>query len=112
MRLTREMEKKFLKKEKSIEQKRSSIGHYYLRLYQLYRFFYLSSLSFHGSGILSVPELVGLQKEYDYTNHHRIYLLVLAKALYQLDFERMVISREKGPLKLNHLIQNNYIGSH
>ena len=31
--------------------------------------------------------------------------LVLAKALYQLDFERMVISREKGPLKFNHLIQ-------
>lgn len=31
--------------------------------------------------------------------------LVLAKALYQLDFERMVISREKGPLTFNHLIQ-------
>ena len=31
--------------------------------------------------------------------------LVLAKALYQLDFERMVISREKGQLKFNHLIQ-------
>ena len=30
---------------------------------------------------------------------------VLAKALYQLDFERMVISREKGQLKFNHLIQ-------
>ena len=68
--------KRISQKEKSIEQKRSSIGHYYLRLYQLYRFFYLSSLSFHGSGILSVPELVGLQKEYDYTNHHRIYLLL------------------------------------
>lgn len=31
--------------------------------------------------------------------------LVLAKALYQLDFERMVMSREKGQLKINHLIQ-------
>ena len=31
--------------------------------------------------------------------------LVLAKALYQLDFERMVMSREKGQLKFNHLIQ-------
>lgn len=30
---------------------------------------------------------------------------VLAKALYQLDFERMVMSREKGQLKFNHLIQ-------
>ena len=30
---------------------------------------------------------------------------VLAKALYQLDFEQMVISREKGSLKFNHLIQ-------
>lgn len=31
--------------------------------------------------------------------------LVLAKALYQLDFEQMVMSREKGQLKFNHLIQ-------
>lgn len=30
---------------------------------------------------------------------------VLAKALYQLDFEQMVMSREKGQLKFNHLIQ-------
>ena len=30
---------------------------------------------------------------------------VLAKALYQLDFEQMVIYREKGPLTVNHLIQ-------
>ena len=30
---------------------------------------------------------------------------VLAKALYQLDFEQMVIFREKGQLKFNHLIQ-------
>ena len=30
---------------------------------------------------------------------------VLAKALYQLDFEQMVIYREKGQLKFNHLIQ-------
>ncbi len=44
--------------------------------------------------------------EYDYTNHHRILPpLVLAKALYQLDFERMVMSREKGQLKFNHLIR-------
>ena len=31
--------------------------------------------------------------------------LVLAKALYQLDFEQMVMAREKGQLKFNHLIQ-------
>ena len=35
--------------------------------------------------------------------------LVLAKALYQLDFERMVMSREKGQLKFNHLIQSTML---
>ena len=97
---------KFLKKEKSIEQKRSSIGHYYLRLYQLYRFFYLSLAFipwiryFISTRTRRIAKGVRL-----YEPPQNLPPLVLAKALYQLDFERMVISREKGPLKLNHLIQ-------
>ncbi|MFC3920471.1 DUF2207 domain-containing protein [Streptococcus lactarius] len=63
----------FLKKKNPYNKKQSSTRHCFSKLFQLYRFFYLSSLSFHGSGILSVPELVGLQKVYDYTNLHRIY---------------------------------------
>lgn len=97
---------KFLKKEKSIEQK---------------TFFYLTLLLKVVpivSILLFILAFIPWIRYFISTRTRRIAKgvrlyeppqnlppLVLAKALYQLDFERMVMSREKGQLKFNHHIQ-------
>ncbi len=84
MRLTREMEKEVpLKKEKSIEQKRFSYRTLLLKVVPIVLFLLF---------ILAIPWIWyfvstrtrRIAKGAHYTNHHRILLFVLAKALYQL----------------------------
>ena len=97
---------KFLKKEKSIEQKTF-----------LYRTLLLKVVPIV-SVLLFILAFIPWIRYFISTRTRRIAKgvrlyeppqnlppLVLAKALYQLDFERMVMSREKGQLKFNHLIQ-------
>lgn len=97
---------KFLKKEKSIEQKTF-----------FYRTLLLKVVSIV-SVLLFILAFIPWIRYFISTRTRRIAKgvrlyeppqnlppLVLAKALYQLDFERMVMSREKGQLKFNHLIQ-------
>ena len=97
---------KFLKKEKSIQQKTFLYKALFLRVIPI------------GSILLFVLAFIPWIRYFISTRTRRIAKgvrlyeppqnlppFVLAKALYQLDFEQMVIFREKGQLKFNHLIQ-------
>ena len=97
---------KFLKKEKSIEQKTFFYRTLLLKVVPIVAIllFILSFIPwiryFISTRTRRISKGVRL-----YEPPQNLPPLVLAKALYQLDFERMVISREKGQLKFNHLIQ-------
>ena len=96
----------FLKKEKSIQQKTVIYKTLFLRVIPIVSFllFFLAFIPwiryFISTRTRRIAKGVRL-----YEPPQNLPPLVLAKALYQLDFERMVMSREKGQLKFNHLIQ-------
>ena len=97
---------KFLKKEKSIEQKTFLYRTLLLKVVPIVSFllFFLAFIPwiryFISTRTRRIAKGVRL-----YEPPQNLPPFVLAKALYQLDFERMVMSREKGQLKFNHLIQ-------
>ena len=97
---------KFLKKEKSIEQKTFFYRTLLLKVVPIVAvlLFILAFIPwiryFISTRTRRISKGVRL-----YEPPQNLPPLVLAKALYQLDFERMVMSREKGQLKFNHLIQ-------
>lgn len=97
---------KFLKKEKSIEQKTFFYRTLLLKVVPIVSIllFILAFIPwiryFISTRTRRIAKGVRL-----YEPPQNLPPLVLAKALYQLDFERMVMSREKGQLKFNHLIQ-------
>ena len=97
---------KFLKKEKSIEQKTFFYRTLLLKVVPIVSvlLFILAFIPwiryFISTRTRRIAKGVRL-----YEPPQNLPPLVLAKALYQLDFERMVMSREKGQLKFNHLIQ-------
>lgn len=97
---------KFLKKEKSIEQKTFLYRTLLLKVVPIVSIllFILAFIPwiryFISTRTRRIAKGVRL-----YEPPQNLPPLVLAKALYQLDFERMVMSREKGQLKFNHLIQ-------
>ena len=97
---------KFLKKEKSIEQKTFLYRTLLLKVVPIVSFllFFLAFIPwiryFISTRTRRIAKGVRL-----YEPPQNLPPLVLAKALYQLDFEQMVMSREKGQLKFNHLIQ-------
>lgn len=97
---------KFLKKEKSIEQKTFLYRTLILKVVPIVSIllFILAFIPwiryFISTRTRRIAKGVRL-----YEPPQNLPPLVLAKALYQLDFERMVMSREKGQLKFNHLIQ-------
>jgi len=97
---------KFLKKEKSIEQKTFFYRTLLLKVVPIVSvlLFILAFIPwiryFISTRTRRIAKGVRL-----YGPPQNLPPLVLAKALYQLDFERMVMSREKGQLKFNHLIQ-------
>ena len=97
---------KFLKKEKSIEQKTFLYRTLLLKVVPIVAvlLFILAFIPwiryFISTRTRRIAKGVRL-----YEPPQNLPPLVLAKALYQLDFERMVMSREKGQLKFNHLIQ-------
>ena len=97
---------KFLKKEKSIEQKTFFYRTLLLKVVPIVAIllFILSFIPwiryFISTRTRRISKGVRL-----YEPPQNLPPLVLAKALYQLDFERMVMSREKGQLTFNHLIQ-------
>lgn len=97
---------KFLKKEKSIEQKTFFYRTLLLKVVPIVSvlLFILAFIPwiryFISTRTRRISKGVRL-----YEPPQNLPPLVLAKALYQLDFERMVMSREKGQLKFNHLIQ-------
>ena len=97
---------KFLKKEKSIEQKTFLYRTLLLKVVPIVSIllFILAFIPwiryFISTRTRRISKGVRL-----YEPPQNLPPLVLAKALYQLDFERMVMSREKGQLKFNHLIQ-------
>ena len=97
---------KFLKKEKSIQQKTFFYRTLLLKVVPIVSFllFILAFIPwiryFISTRTRRISKGVRL-----YEPPQNLPPLVLAKALYQLDFERMVMSREKGQLKFNHLIQ-------
>lgn len=97
---------KFLKKEKSIEQKTFFYRTLLLKVVPI-----VSVLLFILAFIPCIRYFISTRTRRIakgvrlYEPPQNLPPLVLAKALYQLDFERMVMSREKGQLKFNHLIQ-------
>ena len=97
---------KFLKKEKSIEQKTFLYRTLLLKVVPIVSFllFFLAFIPwiryFISTRTRRIAKGVRL-----YEPPQNLPPFVLAEALYQLDFEQMVISREKGSLKFNHLIQ-------
>lgn len=97
---------KFLKKEKSIEQKTFFYRTLLLKVVPI-----VSVLLFILAFIPWIRYFISTRSRRIakgvrlYEPPQNLPPLVLAKALYQLDFERMVMSREKGQLKFNHLIQ-------
>ena len=96
----------FLKKEKSIQQKTVIYKTLFLRVIPIVSFllFFLAFIPwiryFISTRTRRIAKGVRL-----YEPPQNLPPFVLAEALYQLDFEQMVISREKGSLKFNHLIQ-------
>lgn len=97
---------KFLKKEKSIEQKTFFYRTLLLKVVPI-----VSVLLFILAFIPWIQYFISTRTRRIakgvrlYEPPQNLPPLVLSKALYQLDFERMVMSREKGQLKFNHLIQ-------
>ena len=97
---------KFLKKERSIQQKTFIYKTLFLRVVPI-----VSILLFVLAFIPWIRYIISTRNRRIakgvrlYEPPQNLPPLVLAKALYQLDFERMVMSREKGQLKFNHLIQ-------
>ena len=97
---------KFLKKEKSIQQKTVIYKTLFLRVIPI-----VSILLFVLAFIPWIRYMISTRTRRIakgvrlYEPPQNLPPLVLAKALYQLDFEQMVMSREKGQLKFNHLIQ-------
>lgn len=96
----------FLKKEKSIQQKTVIYKTLFLKVVPI-----VSLLLFVLAFIPWIRYMISTRTRRIakgvrlYEPPQNLPPLVLAKALYQLDFERMVMSREKGQLKFNHLIQ-------
>lgn len=97
---------KFLKKEKSIQQKTVIYKTLFLRVIPI-----VSILLFVLAFIPWIRYMISTRTRRIakgvrlYEPPQNLPPFVLAKALYQLDFEQMVMSREKGQLKFNHLIQ-------
>ena len=97
---------KFLKKEKSIQQKTFLYKALFLRVIPIVSIllFVLAFIPwiryFISTRTRRIAKGVRL-----YEPPQNLPPFVLAKALYQLDFEQMVIFREKGQLKFNDLIQ-------
>lgn len=97
---------KFLKKEKSIQQKTVIYKTLFLRVVPI-----VSILLFVLAFIPWIRYMISTRSRRIakgvrlYEPPQNLPPFVLAKALYQLDFEQMVIFREKGQLKFNHLIQ-------
>ena len=97
---------KFLKKERSIQQKTVIYKTLFLRVVPI-----VSILLFVLAFIPWIRYMISTRNRRIakgvrlYEPPQNLPPLVLAKALYQLDFEQMVIFREKGQLKFNHLIQ-------
>lgn len=97
---------KFLKKERSIQQKTFIYKTLFLRVVPI-----VSILLFVLAFIPWIRYMISTRNRRIakgvrlYEPPQNLPPLVLAKALYQLDFEQMVIFREKGQLKFNHLIQ-------
>lgn len=96
----------FLKKEKSIQQKTVIYKTLFLRVIPI-----VSILLFVLAFIPWIRYMISTRTRRIskgvrlYEPPQNLPPFVLAKALYQLDFEQMVIYREKGPLTVNHLIQ-------
>ena len=96
----------FLKKEKSIQQKTVIYKTLFLRVIPI-----VSILLFVLAFIPWIRYMISTRSRRIskgvrlYEPPQNLPPFVLAKALYQLDFEQMVIFREKGQLKFNHLIQ-------
>ena len=97
---------KFLKKERSIQQKTFIYKTLFLRVVPI-----VSILLFVLAFIPWIRYMISTRNRRIakgvrlYEPPQNLPPLVLAKALYQLDFEQMVIFREKGQLKFNNLIQ-------
>lgn len=97
---------RFLKKEKSIQQKTVIYKTLFLKVVPI-----VSLLLFVLAFIPWIRYMISTRTRRIakgvrlYEPPQNLPPLVLAKALYQLDFEQMVMSREKGQLKFNHLIQ-------
>ena len=97
---------KFLKKERSIQQKTFIYKTLFLKVVPI-----VSILLFVLAFIPWIRYMISTRNRRIakgvrlYEPPQNLPPLVLAKALYQLDFEQMVIFREKGQLKFNHLIQ-------
>ena len=100
---------KFLKKETSIQQKTVIYKTLFLRVIPI-----ISILLFVLAFIPWIRYMISTRTRRIakgvrlYEPPQNLPPLVLAKALYQLDFEQMVMSREKGQLKFNHLIKQPY----
>ena len=96
----------FLKKEKSIQQKTVIYKTLFLRVIPI-----VSILLFVLAFIPWIRYIISTRTRRIskgvrlYEPPQNLPPFVLAKALYQLDFEQMVIYRVKGPLTVNHLIQ-------
>ena len=96
----------FLKKEKSIQQKTVIYKTLFLKVVPI-----VSLLLFVLAFIPWIRYMISTRTRRIakgvrlYEPPQNLAPFVLAKALYQLDFEQMVMSREKGQLKFNHLIQ-------
>lgn len=97
---------RFLKKEKSIQQKTVIYKTLFLKVVPI-----VSILLFALAFIPWIRYMISTRTRRIakgvrlYEPPQNLPPFVLAKALYQLDFEQMVMSREKGQLKFNHLIQ-------
>ena len=100
----------FLKKEKSIQQKTVIYKTLFLRVIPI-----VSILLFVLAFIPWICYMISTRTRRIskgvrlYEPPQNLPPFVLAKALYQLDFEQMVMSREKGQLKFNHLIQSTML---
>ena len=97
---------KFLKKEKSIQQKTVIYKTLFLRVIPIVAIllFVLAFIPWIRYMISTRTRRIAKGVRL-YEPPQNLPPFVLAKALYQLDFEQMVMSREKGQLKFNHLIQ-------
>ena len=97
---------KFLKKEKSIQQKTVIYKTLFLRVIPIVAIllFVLAFIPWIRYMISTRTRRIAKGVRL-YEPPQNLPPFVLAKALYQLDFEQMVIYREKGQLKFNHLIQ-------